>query len=133
MGAPLEGYNDFVGRPNRKLEWLYDIVNNRHTGLDVDKIDYFARDKSRAIGPTGIETKMITDARVAKGRCSRPDKCHTCKRRLEPDMHYMICYPEKHVTTANNFFKHRLFLHTIVYQHKTSAAVESMVSSATRG
>jgi len=127
MGAPLEGTNDFVGRQDKKLEWLYDIVSNRHTGLDVDKIDYFARDEGRAIDKCGIEMKMITDARVARARCSRPDKCHVCKREFQPGMHYMICYPEKHIAASANFFKKRFHLHNIVYQHKTTSAVESMI------
>jgi hypothetical protein len=123
----LEGTNDFVGRQDKKFEWLYDIVSNRHTGLDVDKIDYFARDEGRAIDKCGLEMKMITDARVAKGRCSRPAKCHSCKNKFEPGFHYMICYPEKHVAAAANFFKKRFHLHNIVYQHKTTAAVENMI------
>ena len=127
MGAPLEGTNDFVGRQDPKFEWLYDIVSNRHTGLDADKIDYFARDEGRAIDKCGLEMKMITDARVAKARCSRPAKCHTCRNKFEPGFHYMICYPEKHVAAAANFFKKRFHLHDIVYQHKTTAAVESMI------
>ncbi|OEU10975.1 hypothetical protein FRACYDRAFT_146775, partial [Fragilariopsis cylindrus CCMP1102] len=127
MGAPLEGTNDFVGRQDPKFEWLYDIVSNRHTGLDADKIDYFARDEGRAIDKCGLEMKMITDARVAKARCSRPAKCHTCRNKFEPGLHYMICYPEKHVAAAANFFKKRFHLHDIVYQHKTTAAVESMI------
>jgi hypothetical protein len=127
MGAPLEGTNDFVGRQDKKFEWLYDIVSNRHTGLDVDKIDYFARDEGRAIDKCGLEMKMITDARVAKARCSRPAKCHTCKNQFEPGFHYMICYPEKHVAAVANFFKKRFHLHDIVYQHKTTTAVDSMI------
>jgi len=34
---------DRVGRPAEKF-YLYDIVNNTRSGLDVDKIDYFLRD-----------------------------------------------------------------------------------------
>jgi hypothetical protein len=127
MGAPLEGTNDFVGRQDKKFEWMYDIVSNRHTGLDVDKIDYFARDEGRAIDKCGLEMKMITDARVAKARCSRPAKCHTCRNKFEPGFHNMLCYPAKHVAAAANFFKKRFHLHDIVYQHKTTAAVESMI------
>lgn len=119
LGGPLEGFDYFVGRQDKKLEWLYDIVSNRHNGLDVDKIDYFARDHTRALGKRGIDIKMITDARVAKGLFS--------KGKAEPQMHYMICYPDKHVATVMNFFKHRLYLHKIIYHHKKNAAVENMI------
>eukprot|EP00535_Pseudo-nitzschia_heimii_P006932 CAMPEP_0197190364 /NCGR_PEP_ID=MMETSP1423-20130617/21516_1 /TAXON_ID=476441 /ORGANISM="Pseudo-nitzschia heimii, Strain UNC1101" /LENGTH=672 /DNA_ID=CAMNT_0042642733 /DNA_START=197 /DNA_END=2215 /DNA_ORIENTATION=- len=127
LGGPLEGFDYFVGRKDKKLEWLYDIVNNRHNGLDVDKIDYFARDHTRAIGKRGIDIKMITDARVAKGLFSRPEKRPTCKGKTEAEMHYMICYPDKHVAMVMNFFKHRLYLHKIIYQHKKNHAVENMI------
>lgn len=126
-GGPLEGFNYFVGRQDRKLEWLYDVVSNRHNGLDVDKIDYFARDHTRAIGKRGIYMKMITDARVAKGLCSRPEKCPSCKGKSEPEMHYMISYPNKHVATVMNFFAHRLELHQSVYQHKKNVVAENMI------
>jgi len=127
FGKPLEGFNYFVGRQEQQVEWLYDIVSNRHNGLDVDKIDYFARDHTRAMGKRGIFMKMITDARVAKGICSRPEKCGTCKGKEKPGMHYMICYPEKHVVTTMHFFQQRMFLHNFIYQHKTTTAVESMM------
>jgi len=127
FGKPLEGFNYFVGRRDKKVEWLYDIVCNRHNGLDVDKIDYFARDHTRAMGKRGIFMKMITDARIAKGRCSRPEKCATCKDKENPGMHYMICYPEKHIVTTMHFFQQRMFLHNFVYQHKTTTVAESMI------
>ena len=44
-GGPLNKGLEYVGRPEREKEFLYDIVSNRHSGLDVDKIDYFARDQ----------------------------------------------------------------------------------------
>ena len=127
IGKPLEDFSYFVGRQDKKLEWLYDIVSNRHNGLDVDKIDYFARDHTRTIGKRGIDMKMVTEARVAKGLFSRPEKGPTREEKSEPGMHYMICYPEKHIATAMNFFKHRMHMHKTVYQHKTNTAVETMI------
>ena len=40
LGGPLPEKHCFVGRP-KTMEFLYDIVSNRHCGLDVDKIDYY--------------------------------------------------------------------------------------------
>lgn len=118
--------NSFIGRTKPTQEWLYDIVNNRHSGLDVDKIDYFARDHIRTMGTGRIDSKLIEDARVAKALCTRPEKCHRCNG--TPGFHFMICYPRKHVEASMNFFKERLRLHTLIYQHKKTVAVESKIS-----
>jgi HD superfamily phosphohydrolase len=42
LGHPLPESTSFQGRPNSPF--LYEIVNNAKTGLDVDKLDYFMRD-----------------------------------------------------------------------------------------
>mgnify|MGYP006081829083 FL=1 len=64
-------------------EFLYDIVSNRHSGLDVDKMDYFARDSVRAKGSGQIDNIILEEAFVAKGRCSQPDKCFQCSRLVQ--------------------------------------------------
>ena len=147
--SPLSENNDFVGRPGRHQEFLYDIVSNRHSGLDVDKIDYFARDQRRALKQAGeIDHRLVDYAFVAWGECSKPDKCFRCKfikddKDLENiirkkkstyrfndekgGMHLMICYPEKLVTNAFDFFKTRFRLHQEIYQNKAAKAVELMV------
>jgi HD superfamily phosphohydrolase len=95
--------------------------------LDVDKIDYFARDSLRAFGNKDEAFKLITDARVAKGKCSRkPGECPRCCD--APGFHYMICYPSKRVIPVMAFFKKRLELHESIYQNKKTVAVESLVS-----
>ena len=132
LGKPLEevkeklGKSCFIGRQEHHKEWLYDIVNNRHSGMDVDKLDYFARDATRTgVGSGSIDNKLMDDARVAKVRCADPAKCQRCEGTA--GMHYMICYPSKHVSAAMQFFKKRLYLHTLVYQHKKTVAAESML------
>lgn len=63
-GATASSMMGFVGRPEIQKEWLYDIVSNRHSGLDVDKVDYFARDERRAFGGAGeIDKVMIEEVR----------------------------------------------------------------------
>jgi HD superfamily phosphohydrolase len=49
---------------------LYDIISNIHSGLDVDKMDYFSRDGCRtATGESAFNDFLLENAYVAKGRC----------------------------------------------------------------
>lgn len=114
-----------IGRMDPKKEWLYDIVANRHNGLDVDKMDYFARDERRSLAEAGkINLQILYNAMVAKANCSRFD----CKKCKSGDKHFMICYPKKCVEEIMNFFRFRFTMHGTVYQHKTSSAAASMVT-----
>jgi len=130
-GGPLPeiGGQGFVGRPMMEKEWLYDIVNNRHSGLDVDKIDYYARDQRHAFRAAGeIDNVMIEEAVVAWGACTRPDTCLRCQSgRSHHGKHLMICYPEKSVQAVVGFFKTRFHLFTHIYHHKTCAAAAHMI------
>lgn len=142
LGGPIGGANEFVGRPAEK-EFLYDIVSNRHSGLDVDKMDYYARDQIRALGNGAVDVMFIEEAFVAHGSCPNPSECFKCKEHLKRSSsssssisspsetksfdHLMICYPEKMVLMAMEFFQTRFNMHSNVYSHKTVKAVEFMV------
>lgn len=126
-----------IGRPHKNKEFLYDVVSNRHSGLDVDKMDYLARDERRAFGSAGCnDTMLIELACVAWGVCPRPTKCFRCKH-LDREakssgdrwegMHLMICYPEKMVHNTMNFFKQRFRNHQNLYTHHTTNAAGYMV------
>lgn len=116
--------NGRIGRTDPKLEWLYDIVSNRHNGIDVDKLDYFARDSRRALNESGnVDISIINEAWVALADCSSPN-CPQCKTK---QYHYQICYPKKCVSRVIQFFKNRIALHEAIYQHKTTCASGCMV------
>lgn len=124
------GQDGFIGRPDPTSEWLYDIVSNRHSGLDVDKIDYYARDERGALAVEGgIDERMITEACVAWGSCTQPNKCFQCRRDKNKNggRHLMICYPEKMTQNVMDFFNRRKTMHEKVYQHKTVCAAQSLV------
>ena len=126
-GGPLDDGSELIGRPDPSFEFLYDIVSNRHSGLDVDKMDYFARDQRQCHKGSGeVEHLLIEDAFVAWGHCPRPEKCFKCRGSHER-MHLMICYPEKMVHKALEFFKTRFRLHSEIYQHRTAKGAEYMV------
>lgn len=107
--APTD-QTDFVGRTQEK-EFLYDIVNNRHNGLDVDKIDYYARDYLAAKGMKNLDILMLEEAVVAWGHCPNHKKCFKCKAKSEPDKHLMMCYPDKFVANAMHFYAQRMKNH----------------------
>jgi deoxynucleoside triphosphate triphosphohydrolase SAMHD1 len=131
----------FHGRTDEHQDWLYEIVSNRHSGLDVDKVDYYARDRRRAMREAGeIDKVMIEEAIVAWAPCTNPKTCFRCRQEkysvMSPGIandnlrnkHLMICYPDKMIGASMNFFKTRFELHSIIYKHKTNVGVAYMIS-----
>tara|TARA_B100001059_G_scaffold135429_1_gene135717 strand:- start:697 stop:1965 length:1269 start_codon:yes stop_codon:yes gene_type:complete len=93
--------------------FLYDIVANTHSHLDVDKMEYIKRD-ARACGLSqgGFDTdtmRIINAARVIDDR---------------------ICYHQKVYEDIYNLFNTRYRLHTTVYRHPAVRAIHYMVSDA---
>lgn len=124
-GKPIPGLNERIGRTGPIVEWLYEIVSNSRTGIDVDKMDYFARDQRRTLNEAGNMDLFISkEACVARGPCADSD-CQRCKT---GELHYQICYPKKCVTSVIEFFKTRAKLHETIYQHKTTCAAACMVN-----
>lgn len=104
--------------------YMYDIVNNARSGLDVDKLDYFQRDMKMAnvLLQTDFD-RFIDLARVlpAEPLDDAPSDC--CPASLP----LMICYPEKMVPEAISVFAARYQMHNVVYTHKSVKEVEFMV------
>lgn len=144
---------DRIGRTREKF-FLYDIVNNSRSGLDVDKLDYFQRD----IRHTNVDAtyndfqRFVEFGRVmraepiipthSQGVTSASHNTNGHFSHLFPGSHmksdhspdslddseYMICYPEKMVNEAVQLFALRFQLHQKVYTHRTVKKVEYMVS-----
>mmetsp|Transcript_13296 Transcript_13296/g.20639 ORF Transcript_13296/g.20639 Transcript_13296/m.20639 type:complete len:664 (-) Transcript_13296:159-2150(-) len=131
LGKPLKGQTQFLGRKWNK-HFLYDIVNNTHSGLDVDKMDYYARDMANTLGSGQVEQLLIEEAFVARAHCCGSPKCFRCdlgcmENGDEEQTRLMICYPKKRIVKAMDFFKTRFKMHTDVYTHKTCQAGEILI------
>jgi HD superfamily phosphohydrolase len=143
------------GRPASKF-FLYDIVNNALSGLDVDKLDYFQRDMRMA----NVKLQADFDRYVLDGaplscphklswgfnRCRFIDLARVLPatpihkvddgRRLShgtpSSAQYvnMICYPEKMVHEALNAFATRFHMHMLVYTHRSVKCIEFMITDA---
>lgn len=137
------------GREPNKF-FLYDIVNNTRSGLDVDKLDYYQRDvKNTNVSIKLDPERFIHFARVmpadpvvdstydssesaSNSASNSASSSSSLGSRLGPP-ELMICYPEKLVSEAMSIFKTRYDLHHLVYTHKTVKVIEYMVSAGEWG
>ncbi|KAL6187076.1 hypothetical protein ACLB2K_043191 [Fragaria x ananassa] len=114
----LRRVKELIGSSSKHVEhnaakeklFLYDIVANGRTGIDVDKFDYIERD-SRACGLG----------------------CNFHFERLMETMRVMgneICYRASEYLTINKLFMTRADLHRTVYTHAKVKAMELMVVDA---
>jgi HD superfamily phosphohydrolase len=128
----------FCGRTNRSQEFLYDIVAHRHSGLDVDKMDYFARDERRTEKGNGeVDRRLIEEALVAWGACPKPHACFRCLQQpqntssmdtnTKRNQHLMIVWPTKCAELTCAFFHRRFRNLSRVYTHKSTQASTFMI------
>uniref|UniRef100_A0A1X7TUC2 HD/PDEase domain-containing protein n=1 Tax=Amphimedon queenslandica TaxID=400682 RepID=A0A1X7TUC2_AMPQE len=102
--------------PSRKTykqkAFLFEIVANGFTGIDVDKMDYFARD-ARGVGlPNNFDWRWYTQ---------------TAKILECDDGFHHICSREKDALNLYELFHTRNLLHRTVYWHKTVAVIQEMM------
>ena len=142
-----------TGRGKEK-SYLYDIVNNIRSGMDVDKLDYFQRDMrytnvtfaanferfielGRVIRATPLDyTPPSFGARVlGLGTVSAPASSSSSSSAMQQfedtsAFPFMICYPEKMVTECVDMFAVRFRMHKQVYTHKAVKQCEFMITDA---
>ncbi|XP_039460162.1 deoxynucleoside triphosphate triphosphohydrolase SAMHD1-like isoform X2 [Oreochromis aureus] len=103
----------YKGRDEKK-SFLYEIVSNKETGIDVDKFDYFARDCHHlGIRNNFDHQRFIMFARV----CDVNGRKHICSR-------------DKEVANLYDMFHTRNSLHRRAYQHRVTKSVEIMIKDA---
>ena len=128
------------GREPAKF-FLYDIVNNSRSGLDVDKLDYFQRDTFMTNVMGGSLTlevaRFLDEGRVMKAQpiFSSKDKARAIDRpatdqmnQVNSNLPVMLCYPSKLVHSAVSLFAARYQMHQKVYTHKAVKQIEFMVT-----
>lgn len=103
----------YKGRGEEK-SFLYEIVANKRTGIDVDKWDYFARDCHHL----GISNNFD---------CRRYMKF---ARVVSVGGKWQICTRDKEVSTLYDMFHTRNSLHRRAYQHKTATTLDIMLCDA---
>jgi HD superfamily phosphohydrolase len=103
----------YKGRPQSK-RFLFEIVANKKTGIDVDKWDYFARDCHCLGVPNSFDlNRYMKFARV-----------------IQVEGKWQICTRDKEVSNLYEMFHTRSTLHRRAYQHKTSNIIELMITEA---
>jgi HD superfamily phosphohydrolase len=96
-------------KPPKHLEshYLYSIVANKITGIDVDKFDYMSRDTIQTGLPYRLDYKrLITVSRVIDNQ---------------------ICFPRKDAANIYDMFKLRFRLHKNICNHHCVKSIEYML------
>ncbi|KAK2845833.1 hypothetical protein Q7C36_010689 [Tachysurus vachellii] len=105
----------YRGRTQAK-SYLYEIVANKLTGIDVDKMDYISRDCLHLGMKSNFSHKrFMMFARV----CCNED---------ESKKH--ICMRDKEAINMYELFHSRYMLHYTVCHHRVKVAIETMITDA---
>ncbi|CAI7928704.1 unnamed protein product [Closterium sp. NIES-54] len=97
-------------RDYKEKEFLWDIVANARTGIDVDKFDYLARDSYFCNVKSCFDHKRIIQM----------------MRVIDDE----ICFKYRELETVNELFWLRAKMYRNVYTHKTVKAAEAMILEA---
>ncbi len=102
----------FKGRDVEK-SFLYDIISNKITGIDVDKWDYFVRDDNYLkISHVFEHDRFIMYSRLFK---------------TGPRDRWTICIRDGLKSLIEEMFSDRARLHSQGYQHRVTKIVEHML------
>ncbi|XP_023213067.1 deoxynucleoside triphosphate triphosphohydrolase SAMHD1-like isoform X2 [Centruroides sculpturatus] len=99
---------------DNKRAFLYQIVNNEDSGLDVDKWDYYLRDCHYLGIKCGFEYKRLMQfARV-----------------IEVNGKNIICFRDKVISSICGMFRTRSELHHAAYQHRMAKRIDLVFCDA---
>lgn len=90
--------------------FVFDVVNNKRNGLDTDKFDYLARDIKNLGMSFGFDhQRLIHFSRVVHG---------------------LISFHKREVYNVYDLFLTRFKLHRLVCNHRTTIAIDGMITDA---
>lgn len=113
QGSDKDGAWPFLGRGPDKF-FLYEIVANKISSIDVDKWDYMLRDNSAlSIGITFDYRRFILHSDI-----------------VEVDGRNRLCIRDKEAESVQEMFLDRVRLHRKGYQHRTIKVIDRMVLDA---
>lgn len=108
-GSDTESICSIGSGRNNGMRFLFDIVANARNGIDVDKLDYLARDPKNV----GVESfdfrRLLNYSRVIDDE---------------------ICFEQKTIHSCYDLFYHRYMLFKEIYTHRATKAVEYMICDA---
>lgn len=110
VGAP---WPDNLGRTKEK-RFLIDIVSNKRSGIDVDKLDYFMRDSLCCYGRAAVDCHVPRLLAACKVICFQNE--------------YQICFEEKLALSLGDIFTLRAKLHKYAYQHRIVKVLDHMIA-----
>lgn len=106
--AMIKGkYNETEKTKHPNREFLFQIVHNEETGIDVDKCDYYLRDSYNAGIKINYNAERLLSCFLIKD----------CK----------ITYGTKEYHNVYEFFHTRNVLHATLYNHRVCWQIEAMV------
>ncbi|XP_072557905.1 deoxynucleoside triphosphate triphosphohydrolase SAMHD1-like isoform X2 [Paramormyrops kingsleyae] len=111
--SPNQAACEYKGRPESK-SFLYDIVANKRNGIDVDKMDYFARDCHHL----GIRNNFDFERFLMFARV------------CVVDGKKQICTRDKEAHNLYEMFHTRHRLHREAYKHRVVHIIQAMISEA---
>jgi len=113
QGSDKEGAWPYLGRGPDKF-FLYEIVANKISSVDVDKWDYMLRDNSAlSIGITFNYKRFILHSDI-----------------VEVEGRNRLCIRDKEAESVQEMFLDRVRLHRKGYQHRTIKIIDRMVLDA---
>ncbi|EAX99742.1 HD domain containing protein [Trichomonas vaginalis G3] len=88
--------------------WTSQIIANHVTDIDLDKLDYLARDMNRTFLSARSDTeRLIFNCRITQGE---------------------LTYRKSETTTIERMFFNRIDMHRRVYQHRVNQALSLMIT-----